>query len=192
MGKIQEKKGVPLPKQIKDEILKEIKKGKIKPGEKILSEEELAKKFGVSRMTAREAVMELINESYLYRLPGKGTFLKEDISRDKRIKNKITIKVPSLKNSFYYQIIEGAEIIFTQRDYEFKILTERNSQIEEKNIFEKILREKEDGILLISAYYTKTNLSLLKKIVKKLPVVIIDVKIPGIKVDTVISNDKCR
>jgi len=190
MGKINERKGIPLPKQIKEALLKDIKEGRIKPGEKIPSEEEIAEKFGVSRMTAREAVIELINEGYLYRLPGKGTFLKEDLSEKKEIlKKTIVIKVPNLKNSFYYEIIGGAEIIFTQREYEFKILTERDNPVEEKEIFEKILKEKEEGVLLISAYYTHTNLSVLKKMIEKIPVVVIDVKVPQIKVDTVISDD---
>ncbi|MCL4377067.1 MAG: substrate-binding domain-containing protein [Actinobacteria bacterium] len=45
------------------------------------------------------------------------------------------------------------------------------------------------GFFLISTYYTHTNLSILKKIQKKIPVIVVDVKIPELKVDTVISND---
>jgi len=190
MKKINEKNSVPLPKQIKEYLLEEIRKGKIKPGEKIPSEEKLAEIFGVSRMTAREAILELINEGYFFRVFGKGTFLKEDIEDKKEIlKKKIVIKVPNLKNSFYYQIISGAEIVFTHKGYEFKILTDRDNQIGEKNIFESVLKEKEVALLLISSYYTHTNINILKKIVEKKPVVVVDVKIPGIKVDTVISDD---
>ncbi|MCM8818038.1 MAG: GntR family transcriptional regulator [Candidatus Omnitrophica bacterium] len=187
--KINEKSSIPIPKQIKEYLLNEIKKGKIAPGEKVPSEQQLAKKFKVSRIASREALLELINEGYLFRVLGKGTFLKVDIKKREVLKKKVIIKVPNLKNSFYYQIISGAEIIFTHNNYEFKILTERDNQIEEKKILEKILEEKEDGLLLISSYYTYTNLTILRRIIEKLPVIIVDVKIPGIKVDTVISND---
>jgi len=189
MGKINERKGIPLPKQIKEELLKDIREEKVKAGERIPSEEELAKEFGVSRMTVREAIVELISEGYLYRLPGKGTFLKGYLPEGSYIKSRIVIKVPNLKNSFYYQIISGAERVFTHRSYEFKILTERDNQIEEKNILGRILENKEVGVILISAYYTMTNLSLIKKIVEKIPVVVVDVKVPEIKVDTVVSDD---
>lgn len=187
MGKINERKGVPLPKQIKEELLRDIRAGKIKPAERIPSEGQIAQEFGVSRMTVREAIVELINEGYLYRLPGKGTFLREHLP-ERNIKS-IVIKVPNLKCSFYYQIISGTEIVFTHRNYELKILTERDNQIEEKNILGRILGTKEAGVLLISAYYTRTNLPLIKKVVEKMPVVVVDVKIPEIKVDTVVSDD---
>ncbi|MCM8804838.1 MAG: GntR family transcriptional regulator [Candidatus Omnitrophica bacterium] len=189
MKNINKKISIPLSKQIKNYLLGEIKKRKIAPGEKILSETKLAKKFKVSRMTAREALLELINEGYLYRVFGKGTFLKEDIEEKKILKKKFVIKVPNLKNSFYYQIISGAEIVFTHNNYEFNILTERDNQIMEKEIFEKILKEEGEGLLLVSSYYTYTNLSILKKIKEKMPIVIVDVKIPNLKVDTVISDD---
>jgi GntR family transcriptional regulator len=44
--------------------------------DRIPSENELAKAFKVSRMTARKALDELHNEGYVERIPGKGTFLK--------------------------------------------------------------------------------------------------------------------
>lgn len=44
------------------------------PGDRIASEPELATRFGVSRLTARQAVRLLQDEGLLYRVPGSGTF----------------------------------------------------------------------------------------------------------------------
>ncbi|MBM7871453.1 GntR family transcriptional regulator [Clostridium pascui] len=44
----------------------------------IPSERELMTMFHVSRITARRAVDDLVNEGYLYRIQGKGTFIKSD------------------------------------------------------------------------------------------------------------------
>ncbi|MBO1265090.1 GntR family transcriptional regulator [Proteiniclasticum sp. SCR006] len=44
----------------------------------IPSERELMKQFNVSRITAKRAVDDLVNEGYLYRVQGKGTFLREE------------------------------------------------------------------------------------------------------------------
>ncbi|MCL5408979.1 MAG: GntR family transcriptional regulator [Candidatus Omnitrophica bacterium] len=189
MEKLNGKISTPLPKQIKEKILKNIKEEKIKPGEKVLSEEELAKKFEVSRMTVREAIIELINEKILFRVHGKGTFLSEDFDKGNSSEKMIVIELPNLRNSFYYQIVSGAEKIFSQNDYSFTIFSERDNPVEEKKYFEKILNGKMSGFFLISTYYTHTNLSILKKIQKKIPVIVVDVKIPELKVDTVISND---
>ena len=44
----------------------------------IPSERELMTLFNVSRITVRRAVDDLVNEGYLYRIQGKGTFIKSD------------------------------------------------------------------------------------------------------------------
>ncbi len=49
----------------------------MKPNVKILSEEKLAQQYNVSRLTARNAVVELVNEGYLYRIQGQGTFVSK-------------------------------------------------------------------------------------------------------------------
>lgn len=46
------------------------------------SEKELASKFGVSRGTAKQAIMDLVYEGILYRVQGKGTFTKGNLSRN--------------------------------------------------------------------------------------------------------------
>ncbi len=74
---IDRKSHVPVYWQIKEDILNEIINGKIKPGEKILSEPQLKDKYGVSRLTARSAVTELVNEGYLVRKQGYGTFVQK-------------------------------------------------------------------------------------------------------------------
>lgn len=65
----------PLYAQIRDAIREDIQNGAIKPGEKLLSENELAETYGVSRMTIRQAVSELITEGILYARQGVGTFV---------------------------------------------------------------------------------------------------------------------
>lgn len=71
---------------IRENLRTLIKQGNLKPGDPILSEKELCKQFGVSRMTVRQALSNLVEEKLLYRKQGKGTFVKElkiepDISR---------------------------------------------------------------------------------------------------------------
>lgn len=62
---------------IKKYVLDGISRGKFRPGDRIESESELLKKFGVSRMTANRALRELQDAGILVRLPGVGSFIAD-------------------------------------------------------------------------------------------------------------------
>ncbi len=66
---------IPKYMQMSQSLLYEINTGKFKPGEKFYSEAELKKKFNVSSVTAIKALQCLVNEGYLVRYQGKGTFV---------------------------------------------------------------------------------------------------------------------
>ena len=68
---------VPLYKQLKELILDDIKKGKLKPNQKIPTEQELSEKYQISRITVRKALAQLVDEEVLARKQGKGTYVQE-------------------------------------------------------------------------------------------------------------------
>ncbi|MGH7683844.1 MAG: GntR family transcriptional regulator, partial [Vulcanimicrobiaceae bacterium] len=63
----------PLYEQIKQRLLAELASSS---GEQLpLSDAALMERFGVSRMTARNAIAELVRRGVVKRVPGRGTFL---------------------------------------------------------------------------------------------------------------------
>ncbi|MDQ0225928.1 GntR family transcriptional regulator [Metabacillus niabensis] len=68
---------IPLYYQLKEHIKEMIEKGELKPGDSLPPEREYAENHQISRMTVRQAFTELVNEGYLFRLQGKGTFIAE-------------------------------------------------------------------------------------------------------------------
>ena len=66
---------IPAYRRIQNAIRKRIEDGKLKPGEVVDSERELAKTHGVSLMTARHALAELQREGLVDRHRGSGTFV---------------------------------------------------------------------------------------------------------------------
>jgi GntR family transcriptional regulator len=77
MAEIDLRSPVPKYYQLKEIIRDMIEKQELGPGQAIPPERELCERYGVSRMTARQAVMELVNEGLLYRVQGLGTFVAE-------------------------------------------------------------------------------------------------------------------
>ena len=66
---------VPLYQQVMDDLKGEIARGVYAAGSRIPSEMELAKSYGVGRVTVRRAIEELSRAGYLNRQQGRGTFV---------------------------------------------------------------------------------------------------------------------
>lgn len=77
MDTLQRKHPVPLYQQLKQLLEAEIVRGALPPHAPLPSERELSERHGISRMTARQALVELIQEGRLYTRAGKGTFVAE-------------------------------------------------------------------------------------------------------------------
>jgi len=77
------KTGIPFYLQIKEDIIKKIESGIYFPGERLPSEFQLAKDYGVSRPTIRQSIAELVQERSLIRHRGKGTFVTKSIITEK-------------------------------------------------------------------------------------------------------------
>ncbi len=66
---------VPLYFQIRQFLLDQIRSEELKPGDGVPSEQAIATKFGVSRMTVRQALKSLADLGVIYSQRGKGTFV---------------------------------------------------------------------------------------------------------------------
>jgi GntR family transcriptional regulator len=77
MSVLNKSEGIPLYTQIRKSLRDDIVNKTLVAGQKIPSEDELAAKFGVSRMTVRQGISDLIDEGLLYRRHGVGTFVAQ-------------------------------------------------------------------------------------------------------------------
>ncbi len=68
-------KGIPRYVQARERLNKQILSGEFQSGEKLPSEEQLAAQFGVSRMTIRKSLEDLMDAGLIYRRHGVGTFV---------------------------------------------------------------------------------------------------------------------
>ncbi len=97
LGNISRNNDAPLYAQIQRGIEIGIATNQIRPGDMIAGEMELANTYGVSRVTVRSALRELVTEGLLYRIQGKGTFVSQPIIQ--RDEPHVT--------SFYYEMVES-------------------------------------------------------------------------------------
>jgi GntR family transcriptional regulator len=77
---------IPLHHQVRNFLLGCIERGELQPGQQLLQEREYAARFGISLAPVRQAILDLVKDGYLYRVPGRGTFVREQ-----KVEEKISI-----------------------------------------------------------------------------------------------------
>jgi GntR family transcriptional regulator len=68
---------IPLHYQLRQQLREAIQEGRLRPGDALPAEPQLAELAGVSRATVRQGIEELVREGLLRRLRGHGTFVAE-------------------------------------------------------------------------------------------------------------------
>ena len=115
--------------QIKDQI----KKGILKPGEKLPSERKLADLLRVSRASIREAIQALAFSGYLEVIQGKGTYILEIATQYDEI-----VKFFSEFSNYSLDYLMEARIML---EGEFARLAALNASPEEIDVIERIFNE---------------------------------------------------
>ncbi|MBU2512585.1 GntR family transcriptional regulator [bacterium] len=67
----------PLQVRVQEAILEKIRKSGLKPGDQIPTESVLIKELGTGRSTLRECLANLTHQGVLYKVQGKGTFVRQ-------------------------------------------------------------------------------------------------------------------
>ncbi|MCC5891018.1 GntR family transcriptional regulator [Exiguobacterium sp.] len=140
---------------VKDHILEWIKDGTVRPGEKIPSENELVQSFGVSRHTIRQAVGELVNEGYLYREQGSGTYCSpvlptstsQTMERSGNGKN-IGVITTYMSDYIFPSIIRGIESHLASKGYTLTLSCTDNNVEKERQCLEMMLDRQIDGLIV--------------------------------------------
>src|SRR4030081_1149196 len=68
---------VPLHHEVGNFLLGCFERGELQPGQQILRESEYASRVGISLAPVQQAILDLVKEGYLYRVPGRGAFVRE-------------------------------------------------------------------------------------------------------------------
>jgi DNA-binding LacI/PurR family transcriptional regulator len=108
----------PLYEQLAQDIKAQIASGKLAIGAQVGSHHELSKKHGISIITVKKALSDLIQEGFLYSRVGKGTFVARK-SRQMNIANHQTIALVlrDLRNPFFSLVAHSIEKEANDLDY---------------------------------------------------------------------------
>lgn len=133
--------------RLMDDLKQQILNGEMKPGEKLLSENELAAEYQVSRHTVRKALGILQNEGYIYAVHGKGTFCSEALLHTGKSKT-IAVITTYLDSYIFTEVIQGMDRVLTEAGYSILLKNTRNSRKLEADCLEELLSKDIDGLII--------------------------------------------
>ncbi|MFN4227282.1 MAG: GntR family transcriptional regulator [Candidatus Ratteibacteria bacterium] len=162
---------VPLYIQVKEYIKQQIAKGIFLPKQQIPSERKLCAIFNISHITVRQALIELTKEGILFRVPGKGTYVNDNINLLSTVKTEtIGVVIPEIKNSYFTHFITdlllGIKSVSSKQNFSLLLYTEN-----ENNYIRDIEEKKIVGLILTNPKIEDIRITMLKN--KNFPFVVI-------------------
>ncbi|GER75168.1 GntR family transcriptional regulator [Weizmannia acidilactici] len=180
----------PIYQQIHDDLVQKIERGFYQPHDQVPSEKELCEKYNVSRITAKKALDLISSEGYIERKPGKGSFVKPSpivkhgTSSSKKTIACILTEFRDFANKMLH-VIETA--VSSRGDHLILKLTHGKGELEKKYI--KDLIDEVDGFIIMPAQNQYFNEEILKLVVRKIPLVLVDRILKGIPTVFVGTNN---
>ena len=186
---INENSHVPKYFQLK-EILGKILRT-LRPGDIIPSEHQLAEHFKLHRLTARQAISELVSEGLLYRIHGSGTFVSE--SDTQTTSNTIGcifrgIRPRTASDNFFLEIFEAFEAELSVKNH-FMLYKSLNN-IDPKDIYSAILEiiATNPGGLVLDERVPDSVVEKLKSL--NIPVILLNRQSPVTSIKSVIPDNE--
>jgi Transcriptional regulators len=187
----------PLYRRIYEELKEELKSSGLRPGERLPSEHELSRRFGVSRITSKRVLEMLKEEGLVERVPGKGTYLKErgraarkDGGTRPSGSRLIGLVMSQFGDEFGATLVRSIEAACRGLGYHVVLnLTYEDQRLEEESIA-RLLDLGVDGFILQPCHGEFYNSSILKLVLAGFPLVFVDRRLRGLSASTVSSDNE--
>ncbi|QYR22348.1 substrate-binding domain-containing protein [Paenibacillus sp. sptzw28] len=200
----------PLYIQIQRYFKELISSGKLSAEDKIPSEKELMEQFNVSRITVANALAQLAKEGWIYRIPGRGSFVNKDaqqLSKDlPRVEPRnddrgaavksaplpsrkmIGFLIPSIFDFFAIRLIKGLNQVLEDTEYYLVIQFTNNSKEREEQAILELIRNGAVGLIVFPSDAENYNEEILALKLRQFPFVLIDRYFPGVETNFVCSD----
>lgn len=180
----------PLYISVRKYLLEIIEKNKGIPDFKLPSENQLALKFGASRITAKNAILSLEKDGLVYRRQGKGTFIankasKLELQQGEKQNPTICLIVPGVQGKFISKIAEGVQAFLQENNLNLSIMATACDQKLEEEMIQTAIQNNCKGLIIYPVDHNLYNKEIVKLSLSTFPVVLIDRYLSGIDISYV-------
>lgn len=131
-----------------DQLRRGIIAGTWTAGQKLPTEQELAKETGLSLTTVRRAFDELVAERIVVRRQGAGSFVAQVRPRDERTRRRIGVLLPDTQ-LYYPRVLQGIDESLSAAGASLQLATYRYDPTREDEAIAALLDSSIDGLMLV-------------------------------------------
>jgi DNA-binding LacI/PurR family transcriptional regulator len=161
----------PLYRQVETYLRGCIASGEFGAGELLPSVKELCEQFGgINHLTVRQAIKNLTEENLVRSVQGRGTFVTEHHTRDRRI----ALVLPHLEDTIFIRIAKGAQEVLETEGVKTFILDSRGSESIEADHIGSLQTLPLDGALIFPTANSSIAEQVFKLKLNNFPFVLVD------------------
>lgn len=194
---------IPMYKRIYEAVKEQIRNGIYETGQRVPSEKELAAEFGVSRITSKKALQLLVEDRLIFRQPGRGSFVsggsqepvshllfngeEERPSQDKKVL--LGFIITDFDYSFGTELIKGIDLACKEHGCFYTMRRSFGVPANEEVIIKEFLDLGVDGILVLPAQGEFYSEEILRLVINRFPLVIVDRQLKKVAATCVSTNN---
>lgn len=183
-----------LPKHaaIREWVRRKIESGEYRSGDKIPSENVLAKEFSISRQTVRQALGALENEGILRRMKGSGTYVSSWLEKKPQTKT-VGVITTYLDEYIFPDIIKSIERVLSENGYSLTLALTHNQVETEAQVLQTMLEKNVDGLIIegTKSALPNPNLEIYRSLVmNRIPCVFINSHYPALDFPYIEMDDE--
>ena len=180
-----------LYEQIYSNLKTDILNGDYQAGDQLPTEKELIDAYNVSRLTAKNAIALLVEERLVERIPGKGTFVLDNLPTSV-VKKDFTVGVifSGFSDAFGNQLLKELILQLEQEQFNVLLKFSNESQASETRALEELIAVNVDALIVLPVEAEFHNAMLLKLSLSDLPVILIDRYLQGIELPYIRTDNE--
>lgn len=141
-------RSIPKHEQLKQEIMEWIRIGRFQPNDKLPTEHEIAAQSGMSRQTVRQSIGALVQEGWLSRKQGSGTYVNAVPERKESAVPTIGVLTTYISDYIFPQIVRGTESILRGSGYQMLLSSTDNDKSKERDNLELFANGSVQGLII--------------------------------------------
>lgn len=148
--KLNKNAGRPKHERLRDYLAGELAAQRLKPGDALPTELELASTLTIARSTVRQALAALERDGLIRRVQGKGTFVRDDAPQQIAMRRGLfALITPEIRSGFYPSLLRGFEEAARERQGQVLVSCSENDLGKQADLVLQLLDKQVTGVAIV-------------------------------------------